>query len=324
MIPARPYCANDLSDGLRIKTKGSALAHRHVQLNWHNSLRWLAFDVDREDAWLAAHDAYLPPPNITVINPRNCHAHLLYLLQSGVPKFNAEQRKPYEFAAAVQRGITRRLGADPGYVNLISKNPLHVSWDVLWNRSAPYTLGELDDWLWPNDKRRDLAALSIGEGRNVDTFNELRTIAYRLVRTYKLSGASRLEYQQRLYDIACELNLANYPELPPSNIRQIAKSVAKWTWSRFSQEAFSQLQSWRASTLRRRNLDVIARIGNAGEMPKAELARLLGRSERTARRYRATPRAEYEARSISRARPWEAEGISRRTWYRRQSERVNS
>jgi hypothetical protein len=31
----------------------------------------------------------------------------------------------------------------------------------------------------------------------------------------------------------------------------------------------------------------------------------------------AKPRAEYEAQSLSRTKPWEAEGISRRTWYRR-------
>ena len=29
------------------------------------------------------------------------------------------------------------------------------------------------------------------------------------------------------------------------------------------------------------------------------------------------PRADYEANSLSRAKPWEAEGMSRRTWYRR-------
>jgi hypothetical protein len=29
------------------------------------------------------------------------------------------------------------------------------------------------------------------------------------------------------------------------------------------------------------------------------------------------PRAEYEAQSVERAKPWEALGISRATWYRR-------
>lgn len=33
----------------------------------------------------------------------------------------------------------------------------------------------------------------------------------------------------------------------------------------------------------------------------------------------AQPRAEYETNSVSRAKPWEALGISRRTWYRRQA-----
>jgi hypothetical protein len=35
-------------------------------------------------------------------------------------------------------------------------------------------------------------------------------------------------------------------------------------------------------------------------------------------------RAEYEAKSLSRTKPWEAEGISRRTWERRRNKRVAS
>lgn len=38
-----------------------------------------------------------------------------------------------------------------------------------------------------------------------------------------------------------------------------------------------------------------------------------------ARKKGAKPRDVYEANSISRTKPWEAEGISRRTWYRRQA-----
>jgi hypothetical protein len=39
--------------------------------------------------------------------------------------------------------------------------------------------------------------------------------------------------------------------------------------------------------------------------------------ERRRRRKGAKPRAEYEAGSISKAKPWEAQGISRKTWYKR-------
>lgn len=41
-----------------------------------------------------------------------------------------------------------------------------------------------------------------------------------------------------------------------------------------------------------------------------------GVSIRSIQRVIALPRAEYEANSISRAKPWDSMGISRRTWYR--------
>jgi predicted transcriptional regulator len=47
-----------------------------------------------------------------------------------------------------------------------------------------------------------------------------------------------------------------------------------------------------------------------------EIAERLGVSPRTVRRYMAQPRAAYEANSITRAKPWEALGLSRTTWYR--------
>lgn len=46
-----------------------------------------------------------------------------------------------------------------------------------------------------------------------------------------------------------------------------------------------------------------------------EIAAKLDVSERTVRRYIALPRTEYEANSISRAKPWEVLGMSRATWY---------
>lgn len=46
-----------------------------------------------------------------------------------------------------------------------------------------------------------------------------------------------------------------------------------------------------------------------------ELAKRLNVNIKTVFKYTAIPRAEYEANSITRAAPWEAMGISRRTWY---------
>ena len=47
----------------------------------------------------------------------------------------------------------------------------------------------------------------------------------------------------------------------------------------------------------------------------AELAKRLGVNIKTVYKYTALPREEYEANSISRAKPWEALGMSRATWY---------
>jgi hypothetical protein len=65
----------------------------------------------------------------------------------------------------------------------------------------------------------------------------------------------------------------------------------------------------------------ITTIG-AIDMTKAErAARRRKRNSITRQRNRrakgAKPRPEYEATSISRAKPWDAHGISRATWYRR-------
>jgi predicted DNA-binding transcriptional regulator AlpA len=49
----------------------------------------------------------------------------------------------------------------------------------------------------------------------------------------------------------------------------------------------------------------------------AELAKRLGVNIKTVYKYTAVPRAEYEANSITRAKPWEALGMSRATWYRK-------
>jgi hypothetical protein len=48
------------------------------------------------------------------------------------------------------------------------------------------------------------------------------------------------------------------------------------------------------------------------------------RKVRARRRKGVKPRAQYEAASLSRQRPWEAQGISRRTWERRRKAAAQS
>ena len=55
---------------------------------------------------------------------------------------------------------------------------------------------------------------------------------------------------------------------------------------------------------------------------RRNFSRILSNGQRRAKRARSgmKTRAEYEANSLSKTKPWVAEGISRRTWYRRQKE----
>jgi transcriptional regulator with XRE-family HTH domain len=58
------------------------------------------------------------------------------------------------------------------------------------------------------------------------------------------------------------------------------------------------------------------KVGRRNCTAKALAARL-GVSVRVVQKYTSIDRAEYEANSITRAAPWAAMGISRRTWYNR-------
>jgi len=282
LIPARPYCADALEDGLQIRKKAEALKKRHLQLNGRASFQWMPHDIDRSDAAQAHEVACLPPPNVIAINPENGHAHCAVLLANPVARHAASRLEPLRFFAAVERGIARRLGADRLYTGLIAKNPLHEHWLVEWRREEPYSLPELAEFLTPEEMNPDIShSETMGVGRNCTVFEDLRHIAYREVREFKRAGRSMDEFAARLERVALGINL-QFPEaLKLSEIRAIVKSVTRWTWMRFSLEGFSERQSF---------------LGQRGMAKRWE---------------------GHIAESTT--KPWETMGISRRTYYRRKA-----
>jgi hypothetical protein len=286
LVPARPYCADHLEGGLRIRRRDIALKKRHIQLNGPGSRVWMPHDIDRPDASVAHAKAGIPQPNVIAINPENGRGHSAIVLASPVACHSVARLEPLRFYAAVERGIARRIGADRHYTGLIAKNPLHVNWQVEWRRDVPYTLGELAKSLTQKDMRPDTAPeKTFGAGRNVIVFDELRAIAYREVREFQRNAATLDAFQVRLERVALGINMQFPDELMLNEIRGIAKSVAKWTWRHFSVETFSHRQSY------------LGKRANA---------------ERWANHV-----------SAEKTKPWEAEGISRRTWYRRRARAGN-
>lgn len=284
-LPAKPYCSDDLSYGLRIRSKDVAVRCRYVQPNHPAAVGWLVFDIDRTWACYAWEDANLPCPTLAVINPANAHAHLFYGLET--PVFNSPDRtRPLRYAAAIEAAMRAKLRADQSYGRLTAKNPLHESWKVLaWGKL--YDLAGLASHvdLTAVPKARKEAG---GLGRNCRLFDDLSSLSYRWIAEYRAT-ASLSQWQAFLLGQAEKLNAANNSSNPlhRSETRAIARSVAKWTWTRFdiaaSNARFSKLQAHRG--------------------------RLGGVASGVVRR----------AGSVTEAKPWEADGISRATWYRRKS-----
>lgn len=254
-LPRRPYCANNLKKGLVIRGHDFAAGCSYIQPNPPGRVVWLSFDVDQPDGATGWYDRNAPAPTFSIQNsdipgsPGNGHAHLLYGLRAPVTTTEAAHFKPLSYLAAVQEGLRRKLDADPGYACLIVKNPINFieSWQVKqW--SGLYDLAELADWvdlphaaeLRRRVRDRDYAGL----GRNCQLFEELRPIAYRLVRSYWRPGGEE-PFRDALRSIAEQQNAAFGRPLEQSEVKSISKSVARWVWRRFTPSGFRQVQAVR-------------------------------------------------------------------------------
>ena len=240
-LPRRPYCSDNLTNGLHIRPAETALKHRHIQPNPPLQVAWLIFDIDYAGAAFAWEKTNLPPPTITVINPKNGHAHLLYGLTAPVAMSDAARDAPIRYAAGVQAAFLARLCADPGYAGLIAKNPFHDAWRTIWVQHL-YDLGELAEYVTlPKILPR---GSSVGLGRNCSLFEELRLWSYRWAREYKRNGASSDQWGDAVLGQATRMNNFDLP-LAYSEVMAISKSVAKWTWRHFNDAKFSAIQSAR-------------------------------------------------------------------------------
>lgn len=283
LLPERPYCADDVKEGLRILSRPAAITKRHVQFNGPQlGKRFLVHDVDHSETYFAHRDGLLPPPNVVAINRGSGRGHCAYMLDEPVAVHGNARAAPLRFYNAVDRGIARRLGADAAYSGLIAKNPLHEDWLVEWRHPEAYSLHALSDWLFPRDMRgwsKDEEELL--DSRNCAVFYAVRKWATRNVLAFKRSGFSQADFQDALLARALKLAQNYTPPLPYRESVSIARSVSKWTWPKFTEEAFARIQSER---------------GKRGAKKRWE-----GKT------------------TLSASKPWAAEGISRRTYFRKKA-----
>lgn len=242
-LPKKPYCSDDINYGVVIRTLAIAIEKRFIQANRPGLQNYLTFDVDRPDAGAAWLDSNAPRPSFVIKNPDNGHAHYLYALEHPVCTTDAARTKPLIYLAAVEAAISRELRADPGYSGLIIKNPAHHHWQTIAVETTPYTLGNLarnlDVDLLPFKRPGITDAELWGLGRNCHTFELLRHWSYQAVQHHWRPGGET-GWHHAVRDRAHELNLFANP-LTSKEVDQIAKSVARWVWKRFSPQQLRAL-----------------------------------------------------------------------------------
>lgn len=281
--PRRPYCTDDLANGLRIRSLASALTQPYIQANPPHLRVWSIHDLDRPCAALAWEDADLPPPTWTAINRENGHAHSAWGLDVPVLVDGLAARDaPMRYLCAVESLMRERLQADNGFSGLITKNPAHPRWRVLRGPRMAYSLGELAEYLPGLEKHRPKrrAPEEVGLGRNVALFDKLRHWAYRAIRSYWGGGLSGWNaWVAQCNSRALVLNADFRQPLDGREVWHVAKSVAKWTWRNTTADGFSAWQA-KAGQKGGKASGAARRLANEDKRASARLMRSQGMSFR--------------------------------------------
>src|SRR5690606_16331779 len=236
-FPAKPYCSDDLTYGLKVRPKHIALLKRYIQANHPYYTNFLIFDLDSPTAYVDFfYDMVgVPTPNLIVENPNNGHAHYVYQLATPIYNTDASRPKPIQFGNAVYTALREVLQADKGYTGLITKNALHEHWRTHLLREQPYTLKQLSERLDLTQHKitKPIAPdEAVGLGRNCCVFHTVRHWAYVEIRKYR--GKTYNQWLQGVIDRCTALNSEFTAPMSYNEVKGIAKSIARWTWKRDS------------------------------------------------------------------------------------------
>ena len=226
-LPYKPYCSDDLGHGVIIRPKKTAIQKPYIQHNPPCLITSLVFDIDRSDAYFAWSDANLPQPTWIAKNPKNCHAHIGYMLATPVCTTHRARQNVIEYLAKIEQAYGLALGADRGYSGLITKNPCHRTWENHIFDVEPYKLNYLADFVELTELKTDLKEVS-GLGRNCMMFDNVRFWAYEAIRAF-ISGSYDVWHREVL-NVAINANGAFLEPLPYSEVKATAKSVSRWVW----------------------------------------------------------------------------------------------
>ena len=276
----KPYCADDLLYGLKIRPKKTAINMQYIQGNQPCMFHYFFFDIDRSDAVMAWHEENLPMPYWTAQTQKNGHAHLCYKLEIPLCTSEFGSQKAIAYASKVQAGLANKLGADVGYSHLITKNPFHKDWRVTFWTEQAYTLDYLADFVeLPKKLNKNQEVL--GLGRNCIMFDTVRKWAYKAIRAHR--GSTFDVWLGEVLKQCKNVNNAFLEPLLYSEVKATAKSIARYCWKKdgYHYQEFIDRQSKKGA--------IGGKISKRKPVPTSEAT----------------------------TKPWLALGISQSTYYRR-------
>ncbi len=240
VLEEAPYlsrCSDNKTAGL-VRPREYALKYPYMQVNRPGMVSWLVFDLDHSNP-LVWEDEGLPAPNIVVTNRKNGHAHLFYAIPPVCTSENARP-KPIAYMKAVYEAMATKLGADESYSGPVAKTPGHPWWSTWEIHPTVYELGELADYLdlsvkprWSLEPNLD----EVAHSRHCTLFEELRFYAYSIVNREREEGTyqgfySLLENYASSKNNFSQRGFSN--DLTWSQVKATVKSVARWTWDRYT------------------------------------------------------------------------------------------
>ena len=262
-------------------------AWKYASIELRSATAWpcMVFDIDGRETMLRAQDAWyfekdVPAPNWTV-QRRGGGGHAVYCLASPVHRGEQAREKPLRLFGRVAEWYSYRLDADPGFVGVLSHNPVYGGdLETEWGTTQPYDLRALAEAIPKAWREPDKPQSAIG--RNVGLFQSLM----------KWAG-SRHHLEAPVLPIAERLNRDFVFPLPFPEVAGIARSVERYRRRWIAEGRFYGEESVRDWHRRGQRASVQARrLNNTDRDAKIRVAhQLLGLGVRSTARILGEPRS---------------------------------
>lgn len=299
-----------------------------LELRAGNSWPCLIQDCDGGEGTARLVEAYMageaPTPNWIVTRYSSGGSHAVWNLAAPVHRGEAAREAPLRLFARVAERLAEVIGADAGYAGVLTHNPMARAQGndlrTVWLERDPYELREIAakiipfGWRLPAMRRTEI-------GRNDDLFRAGMTWA---------GSPANLGYP--VLPMLLALNQRFDHPLDEAEVAGIARSVERYRtrWiaeGRFytpeERTAWGQAGGIKGGVARRkaekeRDDAIVAAVLGGQSMRSVAKAHGLALSTVQHIMRRDAPLLVPSDPSLEEARPWEAEGVSRRTWYRHQ------